>query len=302
MRVLITGAGGFVGRWLRRELERTGAEVVGADRAGAEQRLDVTDARAVDALVAAVRPSAVVHLAAMASVAECSAAPAEAFAVNAGGTLNVAQALLRAGSPCRLLLVSSGEVYGSSAGIVACREDQPVDPVSVYGATKRAAEVVALQARHLGLDVVIARPFNHIGAGQGVRFALPAFARQLASAPRGVPLVLEVGNLSAVRDFSHVADVVDGYRVLLERGVSGAIYNLGSGVGRSVEQMLGLLVELSGREVTVQVDPSRLRPVEIPTLIADPSRLLALGWRPSRPVEQALRELLAEAQRAASNC
>lgn len=296
MRVLITGAGGFVGRWLRRALDRAGAEVVGADRAGAEQRLDVTDASAVDALVAAVRPSAVVHLAAMASVAECSEAAAAAFAVNAGGTLNVAQAILRAGAPCRFLLVSSGEVYGACAGPGPCREDHPVDPLSVYGATKRAAEIVALQHRHLGLDVVVARPFNHIGAGQAPAFVLPSFAQQLSRVPRGASVTLEVGDLSAVRDFSHVEDIVDGYRVLLERGQPGGVYNLASGVGRSIASLLEALVARSGRAVTVKIDPARLRPVELPSLVGDAAKLRALGWSPRHSLEQALDALLADAE------
>jgi|APLak6261675434_1056106.scaffolds.fasta_scaffold02346_3 GDP-4-dehydro-6-deoxy-D-mannose reductase len=298
MRVLITGAGGFVGPYLRQALARAGHEAHGLGQVvrDGDLRVDITDAQATRQAVAAVRPDAVVHLAGLSSVAECAKDPQRALQVNAGGTLNVAQAVLSLGSPCRLLVVSSGEVYGAAAGHAPVDESVEPDPMNVYGATKRAAEIVALQLRHQGLDVVVARPFNHIGAGQTPTFVLPSFAQQLAAVPRGAPVTLEVGNLTAVRDFSHVLDVVDAYVVLLERGQRGQIYNVASGLGRSIESMLHALVTLSGRAASVHVDPKRLRPVDLPYLAGDTTRLSRLGWAPSRTVEQALEELLASVE------
>lgn len=296
MRVLITGAGGFVGPHLRRALERAGAEVHGAGvlPGECEHQVDVTDLQAVRALLDLVRPTAVVHLAGLSSVAECAKHPMKAFQINAGGTLAVAQAIVSRKEACRLLCVSSGEVYGAAASAQPMPETLEPEPMNVYGASKRAAEVVARQHRHLGLDVVIARPFNHIGPGQTPTFVLPSFAQQISRVPRGAAVTLEVGNLSAVRDFSHVTDIVEGYRLLLEKGQAGEIYNLGSGVGRSIDELLKLLVARSGREVTVKVDPARLRPVEIPALVGDVSKLRALGWAPKHTVEEALGEILAE--------
>jgi len=146
--------------------------------------------------------------------------------------------------------------------------------------------------------VILARPFNHIGPGQTASFVLPSFAQQLARVSRGGSVTLEVGNLSAVRDFTHVQDIVEAYGLLLEKGKRGEVYNLGSGVGRTIESMLQLLVARSGREVTVKVDPKRLRPVEIPVLIGDVQKLNALGWSATRTVEQALGEILEEMERA----
>ncbi|MDP2269810.1 MAG: GDP-mannose 4,6-dehydratase [Archangium sp.] len=298
MRVLVTGAGGFVGPHLRRALQAAGAEVLGLGlhlhEGGIDIVADVTDATATAAAVAKVKPDAVVHLAGLSSVAECSKDPMRAFQINASGALSVVQAVLAAKSPCRVLLVSSGEVYGAAAGTGPMNEQVLPDPMNVYGATKRAGEIIALQHRHQGLDVMIARPFNHIGPGQTPTFVLPSFAQQLAAVHRGGKVTLEVGNLSAVRDFSHVQDIVDSYVLMLSKGKAGEIYNLGSGVGRTIESMLQLLVAQSGREVTVKVDPKRLRPVEIPTLIGDVQKLKALGWAPSRTVESALGEILEE--------
>ena len=298
MRVLVTGAGGFVGPHLRRALQAAGAEVLGLGLHphGGEIDLlaDVTDAAATAAAVAKVKPDAVVHLAGLSSVAECSKDPMRAFQINASGALSVVQAVLAAKNACRVLLVSSGEVYGAAAGATPMKESLLPDPMNVYGATKRAGEIIALQHRHQGLDVMIARPFNHIGPGQTPTFVLPSFAQQLAAVPRGGTVTLEVGNLSAVRDFSHVQDIVDAYVLMLSKGKTGEIYNLGSGVGRTIESMLQLLVVQSGREVTVKVDPKRLRPVEIPTLIGDVQKLKALGWAPRRKVELALSEILEE--------
>lgn len=300
MRVLITGAGGFVGPYLRRELQQAGHEIVGLGNvagAGVDVLADLTDPKATTDAFAQVKPDAVLHLAGLSSVAECAKNPQRAFAINAGGTLNVAQAVLALKAPCRLVVVSSGEVYGAAASAAPMPETLEPDPMNVYGATKRAAEVIALQHRHQGLDVIIARPFNHIGAGQTPTFVLPSFAQQLAQVPRGGSVTLQVGNLSAVRDFSHVQDIVVGYRLLLEKGVRGEIYNLGSGVGRSIESMLHLLVARSGREVAVHVDPARLRPVEIPSLVGGVEKLTALGWTPQHTVEQALAEVLEEMER-----
>lgn len=303
MRVLITGAGGFVGPYLRRALQAAGHEVTGLGPVPVAGEIDllgdVTDLAAMTAAVARVMPDAVIHLAGLSSVADCAKDPMRAFHINAGGTLSVVQAVLARKAPCRFLLVSSGEVYGAAAlsGVPLSEALQP-DPMNVYGATKRAAEIIALQHRHQGLDVVIARPFNHIGAGQTPTFVLPSFAQQLASAPRGNAVTLEVGNLTAVRDFSHVEDIVAAYLLLLEKGQRGEFYNLGSGIGRSVESMLNSLVALSGRQVTVKVDPKRLRPVEIPTLVGSIDKLHALGWAPGRTVEQALGEVLAHMEQS----
>ena len=299
MRTLITGAAGFVGPHLSRALRARGDEVIGiSDHPGTdiEHVCDLRDAPAVDAVVSAAAPDAVVHLAGLSSVADCAKDPAKAFSVNTQGTYNLLLAVQKASPRAKVLFVSSGEVYGASASAVPLDESVVPEPVNVYGATKRAAEVLALQLARTGLQVVVVRAFNHVGAGQTPTFVLPSFARQLAAVPRGAKVVLEVGNLAAVRDFSHVDDVVDAYALLLDRGANGQLYNVGSGSGRSIDQMLQVLVKLSGRDADVRVDPKRLRPIEIPTLIGNAGKLKALGWAPRRTIDQALGEIMQQAE------
>ena len=295
MRVLVTGADGFVGRHLRALLQRRGDEVIAAaGPAGAEGcvALELTDGAAVRSLISSARPDAVIHLAGISSVAASHKNPLLAFDVNARGTVHLLEALRLEAPKSRLLFVSSGEVYGA-VGHRAREADAPA-PSSPYASSKAAAEVMVLQYARLGLHAVVARAFNHLGAGQQPSFVVPTFASQLAEiAKGGKPPLLQVGNLEAVRDFSHVADVVEAYALLLERAESGATFNVCSGVGRSVRSLLDSLIEISGLKVDVEIDPQRFRPLDAPSLIGDPSRLLELGWKPSRTVETALREVYA---------
>lgn len=299
MRVLVTGAGGFVGPHLARALTAHGHEVVGlSDHAAPVASLvcDLRNGAAVENAVASVKPDAVVHLAGLSSVAECAKNPSLAFDVNTGGTFHLLRALQVHTPKARTVFVSSGEVYGAAAGTAAVDERVTPVPINVYGATKLAAEVFARQFAHAGLPVMIARAFNHIGAGQTPTFVLASFARQLASVAQGMKVVLEVGNLAAIRDFSHVDDVVEGYALLLERGIPGEIYNLASGESGSIEQMLRRLVKLSGREAEIKVDAARLRPIEIPVLSGRSEKMRALGWSPRRTLDQALQEIMQQAE------
>lgn len=299
MRSWVTGADGFVGRHLAAAFREAGDEVLEAHgpAAAGGLGLDVRDASAVAARVAEVKPDVVVHLAGASSVAASHVDPAGCLAVNVGGTLNVLAAVRTHAPSARVLLVSSGEVYGAVAEGVPVSEEAPLSPLSPYAASKVSAEVMGLQFhRAYGLDVVVARPFNHLGTGQAPGFVVPSFARQLVDirAGRAAP-VLKVGNLSPVRDFSHVLDVVEGYRLLLERGRAGEVYNVCSGEGRSIRAVLEALCRQAGVEVSVEVDPARVRPAELPWLVGSAGKLEALGWRRSRGLEEALAAVLAEA-------
>lgn len=302
MRVLVTGADGFVGRHLCRFLEGCGdsvAPVCGSKQSDAfagAPVLDVRDGKAFERIVSTARPDAIVHLAAASSVARSHTEPAETFEVNALGAVNLCVAA-RAVPGVRVLLVSSGEVYGPAAPGEAVGEQAPYAPMNPYSSAKVAAEIAGFQfARSYGLHVVCARPFNHLGAGQSPMFVIPSLARQVAEAKRsGERAVLRVGNLDPVRDFSHVRDVIAAYRLLLERGVSGEAYNVCSGVGRSVRSVLDELAERAGVEVDIHLDPSKLRPAEIPRMVGNPAKIRGLGWTPRFTVGDALCEILAEA-------
>ncbi|HEX7669437.1 MAG TPA: NAD-dependent epimerase/dehydratase family protein, partial [Polyangiaceae bacterium] len=182
MKILVTGADGFVGRHLSLALRAANHEVVEPGGPSAPNGLELTDGPSVLAAMDAARPDAVVHLAAVSSVAESHHEPGRTFAVNAVGTTHVLAAIRKASPRARLLLVSSAEVYGRAAANSPTNEDAPLEPLSPYAASKVAGEVAALQFhRSYGTDVVIARPFGHVGSGQALRFVIPSFAAQIAA-------------------------------------------------------------------------------------------------------------------------
>ena len=298
MRVAVTGADGFVGRHLCAYLASRGdtaLAIAGPPGRTGDVAVDILDEAAIARVLAPFAPDAIVHLAGVSSVARSHEAPSETFRVNALGAVNLC-AVVRAVAPkARLLLVGSGEMYGAIAPGERANESWPLAPTSPYAASKVAAEVAAIQFhRAYGLHVIAVRPFSHLGRGQAPTFAVPSFARQLCALKGGG--VLSVGNLDPVRDFSHVEDVVHAYRLLLERGVAGQAYNVCSGVGRTVRSVVEEMIVASGRDARIEVDPARVRPVELPYLVGDSSKLRALGWAPQRTLRDALDEALAEAR------
>jgi GDP-4-dehydro-6-deoxy-D-mannose reductase len=259
--------------------------------------LDVTDGEAVLRRIREAQPNGIIHLAGVSSVAWSHVNPAKTFFVNTLGAVNLLQAVREIVPATRLLLIGSGEMYGRvPEERRACEEDE-LNPLSPYAASKCAAEEAARQyAGSYGVQVVCARPFNHLGTGQAPQFVVPSFARQIADVKRGRRAALiEVGDLTPVRDFLHVDDVIRGYRLLLERGDPGKAYNLCSGEPLSVRSLLEELLEVAGVQLEIRVDSTRLRPVEIPWLVGDASRIRALGWHPLRTVHEALAEAFNEA-------
>jgi GDP-4-dehydro-6-deoxy-D-mannose reductase len=303
VRVLVTGAAGFAGCHLARALAGEGHEVWGTLQGGhAEPRepagvrwlpLELTSQTSIARVMDEARPERVFHLAAQASVAESFGDPAATWEVNATGTLRLVAALP---SGARMLFVSSAEVYGVVPdGEQPIGEATPPRPASPYAASKAAAEMAVLEAAlgHARAQAVIARSFNHTGPGQDERFALAAFARQLARIAAGqAEPVLRVGNLQARRDYLDVRDVVRAYAVLMERGAPGRVYNVASGEPRRMEALVEMLVELSGTGARVEADPERMRAVDVPLLSGDAGALRALGWEPRIPLRQTLADLL----------
>jgi len=295
VKVLVTGADGFVGIHLVRSLRARGDTVDPCGGPGGSGELEITSAAAVEARIRESLPEAVIHLAGVSSVARSHEQPSTTFAVNVLGAANLLESVRRHVPRARVLLIGSGEAYGAVATSHRATETDPLRPLSPYAASKVAAEVLARQmVDSYRLHVVLARPFNHLGPGQAPGFVVPSLARQLLQVARGAaPAVVEVGDLSPVRDFSHVLDVIDGYLLLLERGEPGQAYNLCSGEGRTIQDLLEELQRLLGTRAEVRVDVKRLRPVEIPWLVGDPARIERLGWRRTRSVRDALGELIA---------
>ena len=310
MRALVTGITGFVGGHLAEHLAAAGDQVVGLSASGRwpqalehlsrlarVEKLDLADvdeATFAD-LIARKQPEAIYHLAAQANPQASVADSRGTWALNLGGTLNLLEAVKRSGLKPRVVLVGSGVSYGNPApGDMPVAETCPLRPNNPYAASKAAADLLGIQ-HYLGhgTDVVIARPFNHAGPRQSSSYVLSALARQVAEVEAGRASRVEVGNLQVRRDFTDVRDVVRGYRLLAERGVSGEIYNLGTGVGTLLADAVGILAGLSKVPIEVHVDPARVRPVDLELLVADASKLRsATGWEPRYAIEQTLRDML----------
>jgi GDP-4-dehydro-6-deoxy-D-mannose reductase len=300
VKILVTGADGFVGARLVPRLAADGHEVTaairrgtGAPRAAARVlELELRDPDSVEACAAAPY-EAVVHLAAVASGLDARRDPGAAWEINAAGTARLCEALATAGSPV-CLVVSTAEVYGLREGTALRVESDPVAPASPYGASKLGAEIAAQEvARRTRLRLLIARPFPHIGAGQNPELVVPAFARRLLEArARGTPTI-RVGNLSVVRDFLHVDDVIEAYVALLRDGSPGEIYNVASGEPVTLADLLARLAVMIGVTVRPETDPGLLRAADIPHLVGDGTRLRRrTGWTPTRTLDQALAEVI----------
>jgi GDP-4-dehydro-6-deoxy-D-mannose reductase len=291
LRAFVTGAEGFVGRWLCRHLLEAGDEVV---RAGVG--VDVTDPDQLHRALADAEPDAVYHLAAASHVGESWKEPRETFRVNALGTLEVLAAVRALRRPARTLVVSSSEVYGPvPAELQPVDESRPMRPLTPYAASKAAAELLGVQAAlGFGQEVVIARPFNHVGPGQRDDFVVAALARRVATAERVGAEAVTVGNLDAVRDFTDVRDIVRAYRLLIGRGQSGVVYNVCSGVGRRISEVADALVRSTPRALRLLRDPALERSKEVSVLIGSSERLRAeTGWAPAIPFEVTLADTLA---------
>jgi GDP-4-dehydro-6-deoxy-D-mannose reductase len=311
MRVLVTGADGFVGRYLLRHLLRSGHGLVGAVRPGSDAArgwltdaeyqavrwtaLELDDQASVEQLFRDP-VDAVVHLAAVASGSEAREDPGRAWVVNAAGTarlLEAAASARDAGSADPLMVVvSSAEVYGPGHG--RRTEDSPTLPISPYAASKAGAEISAAEVgRRTGLRIIVARPFQHTGPGQTERYVVPAFARRLRDAKANGMRRIPVGNLAPVRDISDVRDVVTAYAAMLERGVPGQTYNVCRGDGVSLAELFRKLSMLVGVEAEPVPDPALARRADIPDLVGDNTRLrAATGWSPSISLDQTLKVVI----------
>ena len=299
-RVLVTGSQGFVGPYLLDELATHGYEVAGLDRdrvAEPEGRslffdADLRDPAALWMAVEAFQPDGVVHLAAISDVALSFKNPESVREGNVTGTENLFQAVLGVGGASRMLLVGSAYEYGIPETLPIV-EDHPLRPGNPYAESKVEAERIALSHGE-AIDVLIARSFNHTGPGQTEEFVLSSFAAQIARIERGrQDPVISVGNIEVERDFLDVRDVARAYRLLLEKGRSGAAYNVSSGVAHRISDLLDQLIGLGRTEIEVVSDADRLRPVELPVLQGSHERLTAdTGWRPEIEMTETLENLL----------
>ncbi len=311
MRVLVTGADGFVGSWLVPHLAESGHAVVAAVRPGETSR-DVLDRRErLDAAERVVELSlesdvsvaalveeeygAVVHLAAVASVSQAAKDVVRTWEVNTLGTVRLAEHLSRRPGNDKpvLLFVSTAEVYGPGPETPRLESD-PTNPVSAYAASKLAAEIAVLEIhRRTGLPVMVSRGFGHTGPGQADGYVVPAFAKRLLLAKRVGAPVVEVGNLEPVREFLHVKDVVEAYRLLLEGGEPGQVYNVASETGVTLRDVFRRLADAAEHNAVPESDASLMRAMDLPYLVGSGAKIeAAVGWKPTIPWEQTLAEVI----------
>lgn len=311
MRVLITGITGFVGSHLAEHLLATqaGVEVFGlrrwrsdtAELAGVLPRVrmvdgDLLDGASMQRALVASRPDAVFHLAASSSVASSWDTPAEMMQVNALGTLHLLETVRLLDLDAAVVLACSAESYGAAPpSALPVRETQPFAPLSPYAVSKAAVDMLGYQYHQtFRLHTVRLRLFNHFGPRQSDRFVISALARQIAEIEAGLrPAQLHVGNLEARRDFVDVRDVARAYWLAATAGGAGEVYNVATGVSRSIREVLDRLLALSDAVVDVVFDPGRLRPSDIPELTGDATRLReATGWAPAVEFGQGLADCL----------
>ena len=309
MRCLVTGIAGFAGVHLTRELVNDGASVHGY---GIEPKLprslddvrdrveftsgDIRDQDSLRETLERVHPDMLFHLAALPHVDRSRDLRIETLDVNVMGSTAVLQAAAAHDPPPRMLLVSSGQVYGvAPESAMPLKESRSADPISPYTASKLCTEIIAKQMwKDDGLPVIIVRPFNYVGPGQQPGFVVADFARQVARVEaKLIDPVVRVGNLAAQRDFTDVRDMVRGFKLAATRGKPGATYNLASGKAVSVQQILDLLIDRSIVPIQVDQDPGRFRPNDVPLVLGDATRAsVDLGWAPVIPLAQTLDDTL----------
>ena len=278
----------YPGEPLATQLQQEGMQLVEAD---------LLVAGAARSALQRANPDLVFHLAAQSAVTRSWEDPAGTLVNNAVGQINLLEAACELGLPCRVLVVGSNEEYGACAREeLPTNELQPLRPLNPYAVSKVAQDLLGYQyhaSRHI--HCVRVRPFTHIGPGQSDTYAVSSFARQVAEAELGLrEPVLLVGNLEVERDLTDVRDMVRAYALALERGTPGEVYNVGSGVTRSMKSVVDLLQGQSTVVLRVEQDPARLRPADVPVTLCDASRIHSLtGWQPEIPFERSLGDILA---------
>ena len=311
MRVLITGITGFAGSHLADYIlsNHPGVDVIGIVRWRSRMdnilqiqdkikfvEADLKDMVSLRAVLSDIKPDRIFHLAAQSFVPTSWKCPAETFAINAIGEINLFEAILALNQTPKIQIAGSSEEYGQVfSNEIPMKETNPLRPLSPYAVSKVAQDLLAFQYhKSYTLRTIRTRGFNHTGPRRGDVFVTSSFARQIAEIEQKKrPPVVHVGNLEAKRDFTDVRDMVRAYWLSLEKGVEGEVYNIGSGQAYSMQEVLDLLMSLSRSKMEVKVDPARLRPSDVPVLLSDSSKFRALtGWRPIIPFKQTILDLL----------
>lgn len=308
MKALIIGAAGFVGGHLINHLcsienietfaTKLKAEKISNECIGKENvyDLDICDDVQTKTVMDIIRPDYIFHLAAQSSVSLSWKEPALTYNINVIGTINILEAIRKLELTTRILLIGSAEEYGRiERDELPINENAPIRPSNPYAVSKASQEAIAkLYVQAYGIDIIMVRAFNHIGPGQSTSFAIPDFAKQLVDIESGrKEPVIYTGNLNAKRDFTDVRDIVEGYCKLVRKGITGEIYNIGSGRSYSIKELLRKMIEISGKNIEVKNDPARFRPVDISELRADITKIKTqANWHPHITIDDSLEDIL----------
>ncbi|HYD35321.1 MAG TPA: GDP-mannose 4,6-dehydratase [Vitreimonas sp.] len=303
--ILITGGTGFAGSHLVEELTAQGFTNLHVTSFGAQvnpphptaqiHTLDLTDTAAVNHLWQELQPTHIYHLASFAVVGNSFEKAKSVLQNNITLQLNVLEATRLHTPQARLLVIGSAEEYGvlTLQPGQKINEEFPLNPANPYAVSKVSQDLLAFTYTvSYKLDIVRARPFNHIGERQSPDFSIPSFAKQIVAIERGLQAELRVGELSGVRDFTDVKDMVKAYALLMAHGQAGEVYNIGSGTGYQMASVLEMMRQLAQIEVPIVTDPTKLRPLDVPIIIADNGKIAKLGWQPSIPLQQTLSRVL----------
>lgn len=302
-KALITGMSGFVGHYLKMALELKGYLVYGTclpgeayEKSPQYYAMNLLDNEQVFSVIKDCQPDEIYHLAGQSSVALSWGKPALTMNINVNGTINLLEAIKEFCPNTKVLIVGSSDEYGPvKKEDCPVNEEHPLNPVSPYGISKMTQEKIAqIYAKAYGLNVVMVRPFNHIGAMQAKGFVVSDFASKIVAIEKGeMEPVLKVGNLHSYRDFTDVEDVVEAYIQLLENGKYGEVYNVGSGKAVGIQEILNILVGMSNVKIKIEVDEKLYRPVDVPLVVCDNGKLREqTGWYTTKELKQTLFETL----------
>ncbi len=297
MKALVTGAEGFVGPYLLSFLQEQGLEVFGTYFEGQKTdknfyNLDVTNKKSVNDIITQIKPDFLFHLAGFSSVKQSFENPELCKRINVEGTRNILDAVLNNKLKTKILIVSSAEVYGKPK-FTPITEEHPLSANSPYGESRIMQEKLCGEYVKNGLFIVISRSFNHTGPGQPDIFVIPSFAKQIALIEKGKQESIKVGDLDVIRDFSDVRDVVRAYYLALTKNKKCDVYNISSGKGYTLKELLDKMIVLSKSKIKIEKDKERIRKSEIPSLIGDNSKFSkATGWKQEIDIEKTLNDTL----------
>ena len=309
MKALITGITGFVGSHLAELLLSKGYEVYGIARWRSSTEninhiksklsiieADLNDAHSFYNAIQKIKPDEIYHLAAQSFVPTSWTAPADTMKTNVIGTINLFEAVRKAGIDPKIQVACSSEEYGLvKPEETPIKETNPLRPLSPYGVSKVAQDMLSFQySKSYALNVVVTRGFNHTGPRRGEVFVCSNFAKQIVEIEKGLKKpIISVGNLEAIRDFTDVRDMVKGYNLALEKGIPGERYNICSGKGYKISEVLDMLLKMTDKDIKIEKDPARDRPSDVPILLGDNSKFIKqTGWKPEIPFEKTLKDLL----------